>query len=523
MTEPKQSEPRGAVAKAAVASDAVAGHPEIYSVYARLKTRGLPARRSVLGVLLPVWHVLLNFVAIGGSFYLAYLMDRAGWFDAIRRFRGERSMPAYLALSIGLAAMTVALSTFVGAYRRYDTLMNVGAKTKLLTSFVVVTVAMFVVDLFARLNISRIIYAAGAVLAVPGLVMSSSVFAFTARWCHARGWGVRNVAIVGVNYLGRMVARKLFQQPGIGFVPVGFVADQAEQANGSVAPVLGDSPSLPVLGNKDDIERIVAENNVQEVIVARPEMSNEVFMEFLRWQDTFQVGVHFVPPVSILALEFATAENLDGLPLIQLKASAGSTLFSVTKRLMDILLSAILIVLTLPLLFVTGLLVKLTSRGPMVFRQERIGMGGRPFTILKFRTMYADAHPYAETPRQVDDPRVTPIGRVLRGFDLDELLQLFNVLLGRMSMVGPRPEMPQIVAGYNELQRLRLSMKPGMTGLWQVSPDRNQPIHENLDYDLYYIENRSITLDVIILLDTLFYMVAKAIPFIRHPARKGRD
>ena len=92
-----------------------------------------------------------------------------------------------------------------------------------------------------------------------------------------------------------------------------------------------------------------------------------------------------------------------------------------------------------------------------------------------------------------------------------------------MSMVGPRPEMPQIVAGYNELQRLRLSMKPGMTGLWQVSPDRNQPIHENLDYDLYYIENRSITLDVIILLDTLFYMVAKAIPFIRHPARKGRD
>jgi lipopolysaccharide/colanic/teichoic acid biosynthesis glycosyltransferase len=136
--------------------------------------------------------------------------------------------------------------------------------------------------------------------------------------------------------------------------------------------------------------------------------------------------------------------------------------------------------------------------------------------------MYADSLPYAETARLADDPRVTPLGRILRLVDLDELPQLFNVLLGRMSMVGPRPEMPQIVAAYNELQRLRLSMKPGMTGLWQVSPDRNQPIHENLDYDLYYIENRSIVLDVIILLDTLFYMIVKAMPFVRHPARKGQ-
>jgi len=453
---------------------------------------------------------------------LAYLADMAGWFDVIRKFRGERPLPTYLALSAGLAAMTVALGAFVGAYRRYDTIMNIGAKSKLLASFVVVTVGMFVVDLFARLNISRIIYAAGAVVAVPALVASSNVYALASRWCHVRGWGVRNVLIVGVNYLGRMVARKLFQQPGIGFVPVGFIADEAEQADGSVAPVLADSPALPVLGNKSQAQRIIAENSIQEIIVARPEMSNEVFMEFLHWQDIFGVGVHFVPPVSILALEFATTENLDGLPLIQLKASAGSTLFSVTKRVVDILLSAILILLALPFMVVIGALVKVTSRGPIIFRQERVGRGGRAFTILKFRTMYADSLPYAETARLADDPRVTPLGRILRLVDLDELPQLFNVLLGRMSMVGPRPEMPQIVASYNELQRLRLSMKPGMTGLWQVSPDRNQPIHENLDYDLYYIENRSIVLDVIILLDTLFYMIVKAMPFVRHPARKGQ-
>jgi len=489
-------------------------HAEMYSVYARLKSRPGPARRAALSVLLPMSHAALNFLAIGGSFYLAYLLDKAGCFDFMRLFQGERPMVLYLLLSVVVGAATVGLSAFVGAYRRYDTLMNLGAKTKLLASFAVVTVAMFVVDLFARIEVSRIIYAVGAGLAVFALVMSCNLYALFTRLCHVRGLGVRRVAIVGVNPLGRMVARKLFQQPGIGFVPIGFLADEADQAEGRVGPVLGDAPELPVLGTKDQIERIIAEQEVQDVIVARPAMSNELFVEFLRWQERYGVGMHFVPPLSILAFEFATTENLDGLPLIRLRPTVGSTLFSVAKRAMDVVLSAVLIVLTLPLMVVIALLVKLTSKGPLIFRQKRVGRGGKPFTILKFRTMYADTPAYAETPRLATDPRVTPLGRFLRHFDLDELPQLFSVLLGRMSMVGPRPEMPQIVEGYNELQKLRLSMKPGMTGLWQLSPDRNLPIHENLDYDLYYIENRSVILDIIILIDTLLYLIARGVSFL---------
>jgi len=193
----------------------------------------------------------------------------------------------------------------------------------------------------------------------------------------------------------------------------------------------------------------------------------------------------------------------------------GSALFSLAKRAVDIVLSALLLVLTAPLMAVIAVLVKVTSKGPVIFRQKRIGRDGKPFTIYKFRTMYADSPAYAQTPRGEDDPRITPLGRVLRRFDLDELPQLVNVLLGRMSMVGPRPEMPHIVQQYNELQRLRLTMKPGMTGLWQLSPDRNLPIHENLDYDLYYIENRSLILDIVILLDTAFYLLGKLNPLAR--------
>jgi len=246
----------------------------IYSVYARLKTQRPAGRVSAATTLLPVCHAALNLLAVSGSFYLAYLMDRAGWFNPLRMYRGERPMLPYIALSVGLGAMTVALSAFGGAYRRYDTLMNIGAKTKLLASFFIVTIATFVVDLFGRIDISRLIYAAGALLAVPALVASSNLYARLMRWCHMRGLGVRRVAVLGVNELGRMVARKLFQQPGIGYVPVGFIADETDKAEGRVGPVVGDGPELPVLGTKQDVASIVSRHGVQEIIVAEPQMSN---------------------------------------------------------------------------------------------------------------------------------------------------------------------------------------------------------------------------------------------------------
>ena len=165
--------------------------------------------------------------------------------------------------------------------------------------------------------------------------------------------------------------------------------------------------------------------------------------------------------------------------------------------------SSVALVLLSPLLFLVGLLVKLDSRGPALFTQERVGLNGKRFVVYKLRTMAQDAPKYALHPTDSGDARITKLGGFLRRSSIDELPQLWNVVRGDMSLVGPRPEMPFVVEEYNANQRMRLSVRPGITGVWQISPERALPIHEGVDYDLYYIENSSFALDLAIILRTV--------------------
>ena len=176
---------------------------------------------------------------------------------------------------------------------------------------------------------------------------------------------------------------------------------------------------------------------------------------------------------------------------------------SFIKRGIDLAGSAVMLLIFAPAFVFVAALIKLDSDGPALFQQKRIGKDGKPFDIWKFRSMRVDAHPYARSPSGDHDPRLTRIGRVLRRFSIDEVPQLVNVLKGEMSLVGPRPEMPYIVEKYGPLERQRLCVRPGITGLWQISPARAMPIHENLNYDFRYIENQCIALDCMILLRTV--------------------
>jgi len=154
---------------------------------------------------------------------------------------------------------------------------------------------------------------------------------------------------------------------------------------------------------------------------------------------------------------------------------------------------------------ILAIVIKLESKGPVFFRQTRIGQHGRPFEILKFRSMKVDAPKYARSPDEHNDPRITRLGRFMRKTSFDEVPQLINVLKGDMSMVGPRPEMPFITAEYGPLESTRLTVPQGITGLWQLSADRRYAIHQSLEYDLYYIQNRTLLMDMAILLHTLVY------------------
>jgi lipopolysaccharide/colanic/teichoic acid biosynthesis glycosyltransferase len=176
---------------------------------------------------------------------------------------------------------------------------------------------------------------------------------------------------------------------------------------------------------------------------------------------------------------------------------------SIVKRSYDIIGSLVFLVLLLPLFILVAILIKLDSRGPIFFRHYRIGKNGKHFMLWKFRSMRTDAPEYEASPRSVVDCRLTRIGRLIRRLSVDELPQLINVLKGDMSLVGPRPEMPFIVAGYHPVHRERLVARPGITGLWQISPARAFPIHENLQYDLHYIRNQNFFLDCAIILRTI--------------------
>jgi exopolysaccharide biosynthesis polyprenyl glycosylphosphotransferase len=220
--------------------------------------------------------------------------------------------------------------------------------------------------------------------------------------------------------------------------------------------------------------------------------------------DGLGVPYYVVPRFYHLMSYNVRIENLDSIPLIT-RTERRESLFSLAvKRVFDVAVSAAVLVATLPLFIVFAILIKRESKGPVFFRQTRIGQGGKPFEMIKFRTMHVQECGDAVAPKNENDPRVTKVGRLLRRYSLDELPNFINVLRGDMSVVGPRPEMPFIVDTYGALDRERLRAKPGVTGLWQISYARQDAIHSNLDYDLYYIENRSLLLDLVIVALTGF-------------------
>jgi len=197
--------------------------------------------------------------------------------------------------------------------------------------------------------------------------------------------------------------------------------------------------------------------------------------------------------------------EMDGLFVATTEPNDAGRFYSFVKRLIDIGCSALLILLSSPIWALLAIAIRAESKGPILFRQTRVGKDGKLFEILKFRSMKVDAPKYARSPNEHTDSRITRVGRILRKTSLDEIPQLINVLKGEMTLVGPRPEMPFITEEYGPWEAARLTVPQGITGLWQLSADRQFAIHQSIEYDLYYIQNRTVLMDVAILLHTLVY------------------
>lgn len=330
------------------------------------------------------------------------------------------------------------------------------------------------------------------------LYSSRTLFRHLKQRALLRGEGARRVLVVGAGALGRRVLEHLNAHPEIGFSIVGFVKsnpDDKSPGNVEGAPVLGDATGLNAL---------IGANKVDEVFFADPTMADGRVLNLV--VECEETGAAF----KIVSDDFfrviagdAILEAVDGIPVTRLGVGRLGPVDAALKRAMDLVVTVLLAPVWLPAAAVIALLILIEDGRSILFSQRRVGLGGDEFTLWKFRTMRADSDPYAVAPTDPRDARVTRVGRFLRKTSLDEIPQFWNVLNGSMSMVGPRPEMPFLVKQYEEWQRSRLDVKPGLTGLWQVVGRKNLPLEFNIEYDLWYIRNRSLLLDFIIVLKTV--------------------
>jgi exopolysaccharide biosynthesis polyprenyl glycosylphosphotransferase len=320
----------------------------------------------------------------------------------------------------------------------------------------------------------------------------------------AGGYNRRFVLVVGGGERARAFADKLTTHRELGLEIVGFLDDEAYPS----------TTGWTRLGSLEDIERVLRENVVDEVAVCLP---------FSQWDKVDAIariceddGKIVRVPMDVLDRAFASGhvEDLDGTPVYSLVSGPDRLLGLALKRAIDLAAAVVGFVVLSPLLVAIALWIRATDGSPILFRQTRVGLHGRPFDVIKFRTMVADAEERYEEVAALsdidgpafklhDDPRVTRVGRFLRRTSLDELPQLWNVLRGEMSLVGPRPAPQREVQGYDLWHRRRLSMKPGITGLWQVKARRSPDFDERAELDLAYIDRWSLWLDMKILAQTI--------------------
>jgi len=313
--------------------------------------------------------------------------------------------------------------------------------------------------------------------------------------------GAQRILVVGAGKIGLEISEKLLAHRDHGFEVVGFLDDDPGKQGRSF---LG----RPVLGTTRDVERVLAESPVDQVYVALPVEAHKKMMRVVQAVGSELVEVKLVPDILQYAAIKATLEDLDGTPVINLTQVPLQGWNSLVKRLVDLALSAAGLLVLLPLFPLLALAIWIEDRGPIFYKQERMGLDGRPFWIWKFRSMRVDAEASTGPIWAVqDDPRRTRLGGLLRRWSLDELPQLWNVLKGDMSLVGPRPERPSFVQEFRQRlpqYMLRHKVKAGITGWAQVHGWRgNTSIRKRLEYDLYYIENWSLGLDFKILWMTI--------------------
>ena len=320
--------------------------------------------------------------------------------------------------------------------------------------------------------------------------------------------------ILGAGRVGKRLARVFQEYSWHGAEIVGFLDDDQSQAKSL-------DESTPYLGGLDQTVQIVEAQNIDEVIMALPLYAHNRLVDIVHQLQDKHVRVRVVPDLFDLSFIKTTVEEFDGIPLIGLRDPVMSPFQRLIKRAFDMIVGSLTALVTLPVALIIALIIKFDSPGPILFAQDRVGENGRVFKMFKFRSMVLDADQRRDEVvgrnedgqiiyKRPDDPHITRIGQFIRRTSLDELPQLYNVIKGDMSLVGPRPEMPWLVELYEPWQYKRFSVPQGMTGWWQITGRGDKPMHLHVEEDIYYVQNYSLMLDIVILWKTLGAVVKRS-------------
>jgi exopolysaccharide biosynthesis polyprenyl glycosylphosphotransferase len=405
-------------------------------------------------------------------------------------------------------------SILLFTYHSYHSHRTIPVSREALTILRVVVVGNVLLATLAYLlplrQLSRSWFVLFALLSAVFLVMEKIAVRVIARYVRFKGLNYRTVLIVGTGRRAIEVASVIQDHKYWGYKILGFVEDGHRLANGWAR--------YRVYGSVPDLRRLLEGGEfpepVDEIVfaVTRKKL-DEMKQLFILCEE---LGIRARVAMNFFQNRVARIEleEMEGIPFLTFTTTPSNETQLAFKRVLDVAISSILLVMSAPVIVLAALAIKLSSGGTVIFKQERIGLNGRTFTLYKFRTMLEDAHARRDEVNHLnemtgpvfkakEDPRVTSIGRFLRKFSLDELPQLWNVLKGDMSLVGPRPPIPEEVRSYHRWHRRRLSMKPGLTCLWQISGRNNIDFDRWMQMDLQYIDNWSPSLDMKILLRTI--------------------
>ncbi|HKV84504.1 MAG TPA: sugar transferase [Ktedonobacterales bacterium] len=479
----------------------------VYSVEDRLRKRGV---RLALGRLaMAGLDVVMLNVAVIVAYYVRYVALRG---VAITTVFVPEPFAKFQSLEILVTVGMLASFTIRGLYRLRSTgtwfkqfWTIAGTTTMAFAIFSAYNYVFHGTDLFVDQNRSLVAFT--WITVIVGVSLARLVIALILSGLYKRGVGLTNLIVVGSSRLGKLMMQQIAASTYLGYRVVGFIQDSDEPPS--------DFGRFKVLGTMRDLDTVIRGNRISDVVIALPSHQHQQIMRAVRVCERAGADFKLVPDLYELSLSRIDVDAIEGIPLIGLRRSLTNTWQYRVKRLIDVLGALAALILTAPLWALISLAIKLDSPGPVLLKQTRLGYRGQPFGCYKFRSMHTNADQMLQSLREQNggdergkfklkhDPRRTRVGRFIRRTSIDELPQILNVLRGEMSLVGPRPPVPDEYERYEDWEKARLEMPPGITGLWQVRGRSDIDFDEMVLMDLYYIENWRLRLDIQILFQTI--------------------